>query len=317
MMDQQEKELRQKLAETKEEAKKRILSAKERCEAAETKVQQLQSLQSADSASQAQLIQALREEGEKLAHKQSTMEQAVRAAKTESRNYKEQLETEEEAKNSGLEKIAKLESELKSTKELLSAARKGESQASKLEQDLMAVRSDAEMKASTILSLQQQVKELVAESKDMQELLERARKEAQKEVQLETKTLRREHNDVISDLETKLRTTEREAGVREDALRHEVSELRKRWEDAVRRADGKCETRHSFCFGYIVCLSLLFCRLVAACQPFRWMSNPALLPCYASWRVWIAKIVSGLPTGQSWKIDEDQSSKRMSFRMKR
>ena len=241
MMEQQEKELKQKLAETKEEAKKRILSAKERCEAAEAKVQALQTAQSSDSASQTKLIQALREEGEKLAHKQSAMEQAVRAARTESRNFQEQLEIEQEAKNKGLQKIAKLESDLKSTKELLSSARKGELQASKLEQELMTVRSDADMKAATILSLQQQVKELTAEGKEWQLLLEKARKEAQKEVQHETKTLRREHNDIISDLETKLRTTEREAGVREDALRHEVSELRKRWEDAVRRADGMCE----------------------------------------------------------------------------
>ena len=50
--------------------------------------------------------------------------------------------------------------------------------------------------------------------------------------------MRREHNDLIGDLELKLRTSEREAGVREDALRHEVAEIRKRWQDAVRRADG-------------------------------------------------------------------------------
>ena len=75
--------------------------------------------------------------------------------------------------------------------------------------------------------------------------MEKVRKLATQEANKEKKTLRREHNDVIADLETKLRTTEREAGVREDALRHEVSELRKRWQDAVRRADGKCEAKRS------------------------------------------------------------------------
>jgi len=266
MMDQQETELKQKVIETKEEAKRRILSAKERCEAAEAKVQILQSSVATDSASQAQLIQALREEGAKLAQKQSAMEQAVRAAKVESRNFKEQLEIEQDAKDSGLEKISKLEQELKSTKESLVAARKGEAQANKLEQDLMTARSDAEMKASTILSLQQQVKELVAEGKEWQELLERARREAQKEVQHETKTLRREHNDVISDLETKLRSAEREAAVREDALRHEVSEIRKRWEDAVRRADGTYETRRRGAHVYVLVMDAFILTFGCPCN---------------------------------------------------
>lgn len=241
MMDQQEKDLKQKLVDVKDEAKKRISRAKERYEAAEAKAQQLQSAQSSDAASQSQLIQALREEGEKLAHKQSAMEQAVRAAKLESRDWQHRSETEQEAKEKALQKIVKLESELKSTKEFLSEARKGESQAGKLEQDLMNARSDAEMKAATILSLQQQVKELTAEGKDLQAMLDKTRHEALQEAQQEKKSLRKEHIDVISDLETKLRTTEREAGVREDALRHEVAELRKRWQDAVRRADGKSQ----------------------------------------------------------------------------
>ena len=238
LMEQQEHDLKQKIVDTKEEAKKRILRAKERCETAEAKVKELQSASSSDSASQTQLIQALREEGEKLAHKQSAMEQAVRSAKLECRDLKERVETEQDAKNKALEKIAKLESELKTTKAFLNAARKGESQAGKLEQDLLSARSDAETKAATILSLQQQVKELTAERKELEEELKRARKEAQQEAQQEKKTLRQEHHDTINDLENKLRTTEREAGVREDALRHEVSELRKRWQDAVRRADG-------------------------------------------------------------------------------
>ena len=61
------------------------------------------------------------------------------------------------------------------------------------------------------------------------------------EKQDESKKLKKEHNDLLSDLENKLRTSEREANMREDALRHEVTEIRKRWQDAVRRADGKCE----------------------------------------------------------------------------
>lgn len=239
IMETQEQELRQKITDTKEEAKKRIMRAKERCEAAEAKLKAQQSNLASDSAAQEQIIKELREEGEKLAHKQSAMEQAVRAAKGHSRELAEQLESERQAKNAGLEKIAKLESELKSTKELLAMARKGESQAGKLESDFLAAKSDAEMKAATILSLQQQIKELTAEGKEMQQQLERSRKEAAQEAKQEKKNLQREHKEMISDLETKLRTTEREAGVREDALRHEVAELRKRWQDAIRRADGE------------------------------------------------------------------------------
>ncbi len=58
------------------------------------------------------------------------------------------------------------------------------------------------------------------------------------ESEREIKKIRKEHNDAINDLETKLQMTEREAGIREDALRHEIAELRKRWQDSVRRADA-------------------------------------------------------------------------------
>jgi len=68
--------------------------------------------------------------------------------------------------------------------------------------------------------------------------LEAARKGAALDSEREQKKLKKEHNSMLEDLETKLRTTEKEAAVREDALRHEVSELRKRWQDAVRRADS-------------------------------------------------------------------------------
>jgi len=238
LMETQEVEYKKKLLETREEAKKRIQRAKERCEAAEAKLKSGASSGAEDSAKQEQIIKALREEGQALAMKQAAMEQAVRAAKGESRQMAEQLDDEAAQKEQALEKISKLEMELKITKESLSAARKGESQAGKLESDLLAARSDAESKANTILSLQQQIKELAAESKELKTEIQNTRKAAAHEAQQEKSSLRREHNDLITDLEIKLRTTEREAGVREDALRHEVAELRKRWQDAVRRADA-------------------------------------------------------------------------------
>ena len=239
LWESQEQELQQKIQDTKNEAKKRIQKAKERCEAAEAKLKQQTSAKAESGAQQDQLIAALRQEGENLARKQSEMEKAVRSAKAESRELAEQLEGEIAAKEQALEKIASLESELKETKESLSSARKGESQAGKLENDLLAARSDSEMKAATIMSLEQQIKELKAEAKELKDGILSTQKGAEASAERESKKLRREHNDAISDLEAKLRTSEREAGVREDALRHEVSELRKRWEDAVRRADGK------------------------------------------------------------------------------
>mmetsp|Transcript_36270 Transcript_36270/g.87836 ORF Transcript_36270/g.87836 Transcript_36270/m.87836 type:complete len:1099 (-) Transcript_36270:37-3333(-) len=238
LWESQELELRQKIQDTKEEAKKRIQRAKERCEAAEARLKQSASQGEQSSSGKDQLIHDLRSEGEVLMRKQSQMEQAVRNANGETRQLRSKLADETAMKQKAMDKVEKLEAELKETKESLKTAQRGESQAGKLEDDLLAARSESEMKASTILSLQQKVKELMAEGKELKKEMEKSKKSAAQDALQEKKTLRREHNDVISDLETKLRTTEREAGVREDALRHEVTELRKRWQDAVRRADA-------------------------------------------------------------------------------
>ena len=81
------------------------------------------------------------------------------------------------------------------------------------------------------------MKELKAENKLLSSEVDKARDEASLEKERESNDLKRERDDMLADLETRLRTSEREAAVREDALRHEVGELRKRWQDAVRRAD--------------------------------------------------------------------------------
>jgi len=54
----------------------------------------------------------------------------------------------------------------------------------------------------------------------------------------EKEHLKKQRDDIFKEFEVKLRISEKEASVREDALRHEVNELRKRWQDAVRRADS-------------------------------------------------------------------------------
>ncbi|KAL3925302.1 MAG: hypothetical protein SGILL_000508 [Bacillariaceae sp.] len=258
LMEAQEQDYKQKLQDTKEEAKKRIQRAKERCEAVESKLRLNSTSGSEDAAKQEQIISALREEGEALAMKQAAMEQAVRGAKGETRELRENLEDEIALKEKALEKVKSLEAALKGTKDSLSAARKGESQAGKLENDLMSARSDSETKANTILSLQQHIRELTSESKDLKDEIAKIRKSAAHEAQQEKTSMRREHNDLLTDLETKLRTTEREAGVREDALRHEVAELRKRWQDAVRRADG------TFCSRFCSILNMPSCRICSS-----------------------------------------------------
>jgi hypothetical protein len=238
MFESEKDELLHKIKDTKEEAKKRIVKAKERVEAAEKRL--LDASKSADDAgAQGEIIEALREEGAKLAHKQSEMEKLVRTAKGETRELKMQLTVERAAKDKALEKITALEADLKSTKEDLAAARRGESQVGKLEAELSSAKEECEKKATANLSLEQQVKELKAERKELRAEVEQARKGAQLETQLESKKLRKAHSDLLSDLETKLQMSDREATLREDALRHEVAELRKRWQDAVRRADGK------------------------------------------------------------------------------
>eukprot|EP00977_Amphora_coffeiformis_P013497 scaffold3571_cov176-Amphora_coffeaeformis.AAC.13 len=238
MFEAEKQELVQMVEHTKAEAKRRIQMAKERVEKAEARAAQLSRGQSEDSQKQAEIINELRSEGEKLAHKQAEMERAVRSAKGEARKFREGLEIEQAAKEEAFYTIEELRGELKATKEQLALARKGESQASKLDTELQSVREDAERKASTILSLEQQVKELKTGTKELMVELEAARKGAALETEREHKKLRKEQSNLIDDFETKLRTAEKEAALREDALRLEVNELRKRWQDAVRRADA-------------------------------------------------------------------------------
>lgn len=237
----EKQELVLRIQNTKEEAKRRIQKAKERVETLEAqfKATERSSASSREEyAKQQEIIDALRHEGEKLAHKQAEMEKAVRTARGEARELREKLENELLEKESALKKIQKLESELSTTKDDLASARRGESQADKLESEIRHAREETELKSATILSLEQAIKELQSQKKELQEELEISRKSAASESEKEMKKLRKEHNDLVTDLQNKLRTTEREAGIREDALRHEVAELRKRWQDAVTRVDS-------------------------------------------------------------------------------
>ena len=241
MHESEKAELQQRIQNTKEEAKKRIQKARERVDAAEGRLKAAtanQSSKAVDAAQQAEIIAALRSEGEALARKQAEMEKATRAAKVEARELREKLEDEVAEKQEALDALSNLEEELKETKEHLAEARKGESKTEQLLSDLQKSREESEYKSVTILSLEQQVKELKAEIKELTTELEAAREGAAMETQQQQQKLRKEQNEMLTDLDNKLRTVEREAAVREDALRREVDELRKRWQDAVRRADS-------------------------------------------------------------------------------
>jgi hypothetical protein len=226
-------ELQAKIQATKDEAKRRIQKAKDRADAVEAKLKSA----SSEDAQQAAVIAALRSEGERLAVKQAEMEKAVRSAKSESRQLREQLDDETQAKEAALTQVQILEADLKESRENLASARRGESQADKLENELSLAREELERKGSTILSLEQQIKESKDEIKELVHELENSRQGAAIDSQLQQEKLMKHHEESVKDLEKKLRSLEREAAIREDALRHEVDELRKRWQDAVRRAD--------------------------------------------------------------------------------
>jgi hypothetical protein len=243
--------LREVVSETKEEAKKRIIKAKERVEEMQTKLND--ATRRADAAvgsgqGQSEVINELRAEGEKLARKQGEMEQLVRKARGEARDLEERLEIEKAAHEKEVTRADNLEKEVKSLKDGLSSARKGESQSKKLEGELMTAKEETEKQRASNMVLDQQLKELKVENKSLKKDVEEARAGAALELQGESNKLRRERDDMLSDLEGKLRTSEREANVREDALRHEVSELRKRWQDAVRRAEGTSTSLPCVCF---------------------------------------------------------------------
>ena len=234
--------LRQAITETKAEAKTRIVRAKDRVEEMQTKL--ADAVRRADAAGgsnqeQSDMIGALRAEGENLARKQSKMEQSVRSARGEARDLQEQLEIEKDARQKEQAKVESLEKEVKTLKEELSSARKGETLSKKLEGELVAAKEESEKQRASNMVLEQQLKELKEEKKSLKKEVEESKSGAALELEGESNKLKRERDDMLGDLESKLRTSEREANVREDALRHEVSELRKRWQDAVRRAEGK------------------------------------------------------------------------------
>lgn len=306
--------LRHALSETKEEARKRVTKSRERVE--EMQARLAEATRRADAAGgvgqgQSDLIAELRAEGEKLARKQGQMEQLVRNARGEARDLEERLEIETAAREKEATRADALEKEVKSLKEGLSSARKGESQSKKLEGELVTVKEESEKQRASNTVLDQQLKLLRDENRSLRKEVQEARAGAAIELEGESTKLRKERDDMLGDLEGKLRTSEREANVREDALRHEVSELRKRWQDAVRRAEGTkpllIDITRAFLFffafpSFFGAFPQHQSRLV---QISAWMFNTALPPSCVNSKAQSGKIVPGRPRGQKWKRNYD------------
>jgi chromosome segregation ATPase len=233
--------LESKVRETKDEAKKRIGKAKEKVESMQSKL--AEAVARADSVGtssnqQDEIIEALRKEGEHLAFKQSKMEELVRDARLDLRDVKEDLESETKAKDIALTKIAELEEQLAETKSELSSAKEGEGRAVKLDSDLFAEREEKEKNASKVLSLEATLKEMKSKNAELIKEMEQQMNQKLSNIESEKTLIGNEKDTLLKDLELKLRTSEREANMREDSLRHEVAELRKRWQESVRRSDA-------------------------------------------------------------------------------
>jgi len=156
----------QQVRETKEEAKKRILVAKERVTELQQHIVRLETeLATHSSTSQEssiqkdELIQALRVEGEALAKKMSEVEQRAKDTRIQLLNVQDELTTQLSLKEKMEKKIHDLEMEVKSIKTKLSTAQQGEVRAEQLETTVLELREEGEIKNAKIISLETEVKE--------------------------------------------------------------------------------------------------------------------------------------------------------------
>mmetsp|Transcript_24419 Transcript_24419/g.37679 ORF Transcript_24419/g.37679 Transcript_24419/m.37679 type:complete len:1125 (+) Transcript_24419:75-3449(+) len=229
--------LKSKVAETKAEAKRRILKAKERVEDMQKRLAAATATAQDDENKDA-IIEELRKEGSALAQQQSTFEQSIRLARKDVRDLSDSLEDEKE-KNGALEgKVKAITDELRETSKRLDLAKEGQKRALKLEEELDKKSEELVSNVSLQRSLKEKVDQLRVELAISKDETEKAKQGLISKGEQESERLKKEKDDLYKDLEAKLRMSEKEANLREDALRHEVSELRKRWQDAVRRADA-------------------------------------------------------------------------------
>jgi chromosome segregation ATPase len=241
--EEEKQTLEGKVRETKEEAKKRIMKAKERVESMQIKLTEANiRADSTDNTKgeQDEIIQALRMEGESLARKQGEMEHALRQSRREVRDLKSDLEEQTELREKADDKIKNMKNDLETKRNELKSAKQGVHRADKLDSDLMAAKEEKEKNSTIIRGLEHEVKEVKLKNTALKKKMDSLLKEKIEEGEVEILQVRKEKDQMLNDLELKLRSSAKEANVREDALRQEVEELRKRWQDSVRRCDGTC-----------------------------------------------------------------------------
>lgn len=238
--------LRTTIKETKEEAKRRILRAKERVEDMQERlknttieIEQFRNNNNRDVQDKDSIIEELRKEGETLAKSQGKMNENVRKAREEIRELNSTVEALRGEKATMQDVIAMQKQKIDEIEKNLSIANKEKDRALTLTKELSSTKETSQQHEAMKLSLEQEIKELKKSHEQYKkEMLEKQEAETEK-INLHKKSIQREKEDFMADMEKKLRNTEKEANLREDALRRELEELRKRWQDAVNRADGK------------------------------------------------------------------------------
>jgi len=229
--------LKDKLDDIKAEAKKRIQKAKQRVEEMQKHLNAAAS-KARDDDDKDEIIKALREEGAALAQSQSTIERSLRSTRKEMRELKGELEDERALYTSLQKSVEELQSEVKQLSSDLKEAREGEKHAKQLQDDLDETSEKLRVSTSAQKRMKEKIEKLESDIVQAKSDTETAKLGLINEGEKEKEHLKKQRDDIFKEFEVKLRISEKEASVREDALRHEANELRKRWQDAVRRADS-------------------------------------------------------------------------------
>ena len=168
------------------------------------------------------------------------MNENVRKAQEEVRGLKSQVETLQNEKKDLNDTILLQKAHTQKMEVELNAARKENERCLSLTKELSSTKEASQFHEAEKLSLEQEIKELKKSHFEyMEEMTQKLKteKDLLSSQQLQSE---REKEEYMKDLEKKFMANEKESNVREDVLRREIEDLRKRWQDAVHRADGTC-----------------------------------------------------------------------------
>ncbi len=243
-----------------------LRDSEERVQLLEKEIKKAQAIYLADEGKQRQ-IQALQEEGKALAFKQGEMEKLVRKSRGELKGVEAERDRLQEERDA-------LEAKAAALTELV---KKKETENSGLQQSLAAVQAVNKASADKTSKLEQELGKAQEELASQRAALDKAwgeEKEMKRLVSQMTATTTTEHGTAGQEDEGKavsqglagikqdfeqreavLTATNKqlqealtranfEAGLCEDALRQELSDMRKRWQDAVSRTEGLAADMH-------------------------------------------------------------------------